>query len=257
MKYFIVLVLFANVSLFAFSSSNIQLLMGNFDGNSAVYDTNDGGLKTTFTYERISANEVGDLFAFVDYTVANDTMLYTQNKTAFYGEFSPRLSLSYLTSQDLSFSVFSNFYLATQLNAGSGADFRAGLIGLGTDIKIKGFDYFSLNLYYKHVALVLPDPAKNFIPSNVRRDTVQLSSSYGSSLVTQRFSLNGWLDWSGYSFQTQTQLLYDVYVSETKSKLQVGVEHLYYYELRNDFTGSYKSNRPISNVLQGLLKYQW
>jgi len=258
MKYFVLsILLLSNVSVFAFSTSNIQLLSGKFDGNSGVYDTNDGGTKSTLTYESFSANKVGDVFGFFDYMLANDTMLFTNDKTAFYGEFSPRLSLSYVADKDLSFSIFKNFFIASQINAGTGADFRAGLIGLGTDLDIKGFDYFSVNLYYKYVELVLPDPFNGFVDTDVTRDTAQLSAAYGAYFGGTKFSLAGWSDWTGYSFQAQNQLLYDLHTLENKSIFQVGVEHLYYYEIKNDFTGSYKSNRPISNTWQVMLKYRW
>lgn len=250
MKKIVSSILLANMALFGFSASSISVLTGEFDGNSAVYDTANGGMKSTVTFETFSVNKVGDVFGFVDYTIAQDKMLYSDDtKTTFYGEYMPRLSLSYLTGSDLSLSIFSDFYLAGQLNAGSDADFRAGLIGLGTSLNIPGFDFFTLNAYYKTVKLT--------IGKEYSHDTFQISPSYGLHIGSTGLSFLGWIDYTGYSFQTQNQLLYDAYKIDGAGTVKVGFEHLYYYEIK-DFTGkTIDGNRPISNTLQVMMQYKW
>ncbi len=250
MKKIISSILLANMALFAFSSSSVSVLTGNFDGNSAIYDTEDGGLKSTVTFETFSVNKVGDVFGFIDYTVAEDKMLYSDDtKTTFYGEYMPRLSLSYVTGNDLSVSIFKDFYLAGQVNAGSDADFQAGLIGLGTSLNLPGFDFFTLNAYYKH--------AKLTIGKEYSRDTFQISPSYRLYIGSTGISFAGWMDYTGYSYQTQNQLLYDAYKIDGAGTIKVGFEHLYYYEIK-DFTGqTINGDRPVSNTLQVMMQYKW
>jgi len=239
-----------NVSLFAFSTSSISVLNGDFDGNSAIYDTSDGGGKTTITLEHLTKGEAGDIFFFIDYVIADDTMLYSTNKTAMYGEFMPRLSLSYLTGEDLSYSIVSDVFIAGQLNAGSGADFRAELIGLGLNLTIPGFDFVQLNTYYKHVNLTIPDSTNGFALTDFSRDTYQISPVYGTHFGDTGITFKGWMDLTGYSFSTQNQLLYEI----GESKVQVGVEYLYYYEKKSD---NGVNTHPKTSVLQIMAKYNW
>ena len=90
-KLFLLIIL--NASLFAFSTTNIQVLYGTFDDNSYVFDTKNGG-KTTITVEHFRTFAYGDVFMFFDYAIADDRFKYHDDKTNLYGEFSPRLSLS-------------------------------------------------------------------------------------------------------------------------------------------------------------------
>ena len=246
----LIFVFFTGTLLSAQTYMNLQLLYGEFDGDTAVYDTEDGGGKYTLTYESFSVNEVGDLFAFVDYTVAEDRLYIPGStegdKTAFYGEIHPRLSLSYVTGDELSFGFVKDVFIATELNAGSGADYRAALIGLGINAKIIGFDTFSTNLYFKH---------ENFEPYDYySRNTVQLSFAYLSVFGSSGFSFSGWMDWNEYNFQTQNQLLYRAFSLPKKQFIDIGFEHLYYNEKENISNGHTKSH---TSVLQIMMKYSW
>jgi nucleoside-specific outer membrane channel protein Tsx len=257
MKKVLSAILLANMSLFAFSASSISVLYGDFDGTSGIFDVKDkdgnaGGGKTTVTFETFTKNNVGDVFGFVDYTIATESKLFG-GKTGFYGEYHPRLSLGYVTGKDLSLPGVKDFFIATELNAGSGADFRAELIGLGTDMDIPGFDFFSLNVFYKHVNLTLPDSKNGFAETGFVRNTFQISPAYGTHFGDTGISFKGWMDYTEYSYQTQNQILYDV----TKiggTTLQVGFEHLYYYEIKSD-DGS--KTHPESNTLQAMTTLKW
>jgi len=94
---------------------------------------------------------VGDFFAFLDYTIADDRMYVPGSvegdKIAFYGEIQPRLSLSYISGNELSFTFVQDVFITTQLNAGSGVDYRAAMIGLGLNMDVIGF---AANIYLKH-----------------------------------------------------------------------------------------------------------
>lgn len=247
MKKILGAVIAANLSLLAFDTTSLSVLNGKFDGDSAIYDTSDKGNKTTFTFETFTKEEMGDVFFFVDYTIADKYKLYSTKKTGLYGELAPRLSLSYLTGNDLSNSVVKDVFIATQLNAGDGSDFRAELVGLGTDLNVPGFDFFSLNAYFKHVDLTIGT-------TDYSRDTYQISPVYGTHFGDTGISFKGWVDISGYSISTQNQLLYDVVKFDKNKKLEVGVEHLYYYETKSDNGTKF---HPESSSLQVMAKFSW
>ena len=236
--------------LYSESFSNLQLLYGEFDGNSAVYDVEEGKGKATLTYEYNAFSTMGDVFAFIDYSIADGRLFVPGpiegTETAFYAEIQPRLSLSYLSGTTLSSSLVKDYFIATQLNAGSGADYRAGLIGLGVSLNVPTFDFAALNVYYKHERLVPFD--------TYNRDTYQVTFAYGTHFGDSGFSLTGWLDWTGYNIQTQNQLLYTLTEFGTGQKVEVGVEHLYYVE-NEDISNAYTT--PETSVLQLMLKYSW
>jgi len=250
MKKMLMVTVVLSTVLCAESFSNLQLLYGKFDGDTAVYDVEDGKGKTTLTYEVNAFSKVGDIFAFIDYSMADGRLFVPGavegTKTAFYVEIQPRLSLSYLSGKDLSTGYVKDFFIATQLNAGSGADYRAGLIGLGMSLTVPKLDFFALNIYYKH---------ENFVPFDTySRDTAQLTFAYGTHFGDTGISLTGWLDWTGYNIQTQNQLLYKLADIAEGQKIEVGLEHLYYYE-DEDVSNGYTT--PETSVLQVMMKYSW
>jgi len=232
------------------SFSNLQLLYGEFDGDTAVYDVEEGKGKATLTYEYNAFSNIGDVFAFIDYTMADGRFFVPGSvegtETAFYVEVQPRLSLSYLSGTSLATGFVKDYFIATQLNAGSGADYRAGLIGLGVSLDLPKVDFFALNVYYKHEKLVPFD--------TYNRDTYQLTFAYGTHFGESGFSLTGWLDWTGYNIQTQNQLLYTLTEFGEGKKVEVGIEHLYYYE-NEDISNAYTT--PETSVLQLMVKYSW
>lgn len=248
MKKILGAVLAANLSLFAFSSTSLSLLKGKFDGNSAVYDTQDGGDKTTLTFETLTKGKMGDVFFFADYAKTSNGQLYnSSNKSWIYAEIAPRLSLSYLTGKDLSNSFVKDYFIATQYNYGDNSDFRASLVGLGMDLNVPGFDYFQANFYYRAVDLTIGG-------NDYERSTYQFSPVYGTHFGSTGISFKGFIDLTGYNIGTQNQLLYELFKIEGKS-VQVGVEHLYYKEFKNDTTSSNPHVR--TNVLQGMIKFNW
>lgn len=248
MKKILAAVIGLNISLFAFSTTSLSLLKGEFDGNSAIYDTQGGGDKTTLTFETLTKGSVGDVFYFADYAYTSDGQLYnSSNKSWIYSEIAPRLSLSYLTNKELGGSFVKDYFIATQYNFGGNSDFRAGLIGLGVDLKMPGFDFFQANLYYRKVDLTISS-------KDYERDTYQLTTVYGTHFGDTGISFKGFVDLTGYNIGTQNQLLYEATKIEGKP-LHVGFEHLFYKEFKNDFTNSDPHVR--SNTLQAMVKFTW
>lgn len=248
MKKIIALTLGINLSLFAFSSTSLSVLNGKFDGNSAVFDTNEGKSKTTVTFETLTKGKMGDVFFFADYIQASSGQLYNKdNKSWIYAELAPRLSLSYLTDKDLSNLFVKDYFIASQYNYGSNSDFRAGLLGVGADLNMPGFDFFQANVYYRNVDLTIK--AKDY-----DRNTYQVTTVYGKKFKDYGISFKGFVDLTGYNLGTQNQLLYDLFEIEGKA-VQVGVEHLYYYEFKNDFTSS--NPHVNTSALQAMIKFSW
>ncbi|WP_372998274.1 outer membrane protein OmpK [Sulfurimonas sp.] len=224
-------------NLVAFSTTNIQLLRGTFDGNSYVYDTKNGG-KTTVTLEHYSSFEYGDIYGFIDHSVADDNFKYHDDKTDTYGEFAPRLNLSKLTSHDLRFSFVKQVYLAYQYNASN--TYNANLIGLGSDLSVYGFDVFGINFYKKY--------------QNIGKDTYQLSPYYKTKTLGNIFHIAGFIDWTEYDFLSQNQFLFDMKRLLKVDNLFIGAEWHYYKQkpLNLNF-----NSKVESNTLQAMIKYYW
>lgn len=183
--------------LWAFSTSNIQYLYGDFDDNSYVFDTPDGG-KSTVTLEHYRAGAYGDIFAFADVEVA-DERLMNGNKRNLYFEVSPRINLGSITGGTLSAGPVKNLYAAFQYNrqvAEDQEDFVAYLYGIGCDLELPGFEVFGLNGYKKN--------------QKFADNTYQLSANYLSlNLFGTPLLLSGFTDWTEDDLLTQNQLLYD------------------------------------------------
>lgn len=236
MKKFLLLILLIS-NLFAFSTTNIQLLYGTFDGNSFVYDTKNGG-KTTITLEHYSSFEYGDIYGFIDHSIADDKFTYRDDKTDTYGELAPRLNLSKLTSHDLSFSFIQQLYLAYQYNASN--TYSANLVGLGSDLNIYGFDVFGLNIYKKY--------------QNIGKDTYQLSPYYKTKTLWDVFHIAGFTDWTEYDFLSQNQFLFDMKRPINIKNLFIGAEWHYY---KQKPLGLNFNTKVESNTLQAMIKYSW
>ncbi|MDP3300578.1 MAG: outer membrane protein OmpK [Sulfuricurvum sp.] len=215
--------------LLAFSTSEIQLLEGNFQGPTFL-DTLDGH-KQTVTAQHYRTWDYGDLFMFADYAYAKKGLQFTNLKNDLYGEISPRLSLNKLTGVSTSDGIVKEWYAAAQYNRSD--TYHAWLYGIGTDLNIPGFSVFGLNLYRK--------------VHNIGEDTYQLSANYYVPL-SQRWHFEGFSDWTTIDFITQNQLLFDLSpsVGVTTGKLEAGTEWHYYHE---------NTYHQDNDVFQAMIKY--
>lgn len=222
-------------SLGAFSTTNIQYLYGDFSGNSG-FDTVGGG-KHTITVENFTTHKYGDFYGFIDYTIADDRFKTMDKSSDIYFELSPRISFSKLSGENLSFLFVKDIYLAGQYNrqVHKFDDFKAWLYGIGSDLNVKGFDLFGLNLYKKE--------------QNFGNDTYQLSANYTSrDIFGSKFTINGFTDWTEQDFLSQNKFLYKLGYSLLKSDLYIGVEW-HYYQL--------KDIDVKSNVAQAMIMIAW
>lgn len=215
-----------------FETTNLQLLYSNgFNGDAFIYDTVDGK-KSTLTFEHYRTFTLGDFYMFVD---ALEGEKFDGVKSELYSEISPRFSLSKLSTKSLSLGPFKDIFIATQINLGS--DYRAYLGGLGSDISLAWFDFFSMNLYYKEESID-------------RENCFQLSLAYQSKpLYNTHFE--GFIDITSRDINTQNQLLYNLSnLLKGQEQIYLGTEWLYY-----DY--SYRGERASTNVLQAMMKYKF
>lgn len=235
----IFMLLSISLGAFAFSTTNIQFLYGNFNGNSYLYDTKNGG-KKTFTLEHYSESKVGSIYAFADYAIADDKYRYHNDKKDLYGEVAPRLSLSYLTNSSLSFLFIQDLYLVGEYNAGTLGNYRAYLYGFGASVKVYGFDNFGLNIYVKD--------------QNIGKNTIQLTGFYSTQFINSNFSFNGYFDWTELDFTTQNQLLYKIKDLIKQQDIYAGVEIINYHEKPSKANFNSDVN---SNTIELMVKYEF
>ena len=220
--------------LFAFSTTNIEYLYGNFDGISG-FDTKGG--KSTITVENFSSFAYGDFFGFIDITRANDRFKTVDKKSDIYFELSPRVSFSKVLAKELSFLFVKDVFLAGQYNrqVHKFDDYHAQLYGAGFDLNVKGFDVFGLNFYKKE--------------QNFGGQTYQLSANYISEhIFGTPLLVDGFLDWTTGDFLSQNRLLYDFEYKMAGAKTYMGTEWHYYRVKDTDIK---------SNVLQFMVMMKW
>lgn len=228
----IIIFMSMSLSALAYESTNIQFLYSDgFNGNALIYDTVDGK-KSTITFEHYRTWALGDLYMFVD--LMDGKKLDGNTSFAVYTEIAPRFSFSKMTDSAVSFGVFTDFYLATQIDQGN--DYQALLLGLGTDISMPGFEYSSLDFYWRS--------------TNIANDTYQVTVAYRSNELLH-LHLEGSIDVTSRVINTQNQLLWDVGSFITKvDELYAGTEWLY-YDHNNNGTSAH------TNVWQLMLKYRF
>jgi len=224
MLHFVFIIMFITSSLMAFETTNLQLLYSNnFKGDTFVYDTQDGK-KTTVTFEHFRTFEYGDFYMFVDVMSGEK---FDGSKSEVYTELDPRFSLSKLSGTELSFGIVKDVYIAAQLNAGY--DYNAYLGGLGVDLEIPGFNYFSLNIYYK-------------TESVDDEDTFQITPAYATKEF-YNIHFEGFIDYTSRSINTQNQLLYHI-----NKHLFAGTEWIYYHYDAH-------ANSSRTSLFEAMVKY--
>lgn len=201
---------------------------------------------TVATLEHASGHNWGDTFLFVDH------FDYNKGDSAIYGEFSPRLSLSYLTGKELIAGPIKDILLATTWEHGNGPDdvrFDNGLYGLGFALNITGFKYFNLNVYRRD--------------NQYTKNNYQASISYALpfTLAGQTFLFDGFADWTSTTSQQRSslnytsQLKWQLYKGKSGNRLYMGMEYVYW----NNKYGVKDSSRLNSNERNAnlLLKYHF
>jgi len=192
-------------------AENLALLHG--DGYRVVPEE-----QTTLTFEHVSGWTWGDLFGFVDVTHFHHAGV----ETAVYSEWNPRVSLSWLSGQQLTAGPIKDVLIATTFEVGDG-DVETLLIGPGTSWDLPGFDFFNLNLQYA-------------IPRYGDSHGWQVTAAWAwrSPVAGSTFVFEGYTDWipasrGGYHrnlhFNPQLKMDLGPWLNTEPEHLYVGVEY--------------------------------
>ena len=207
-------------------SNSVSALYGK--GFEVEPDTHE-----TLTFEHTSNWKWGDIFLFVDtYWFAGEKTA-SQGNNAIYTEIAPRFSLGKLTGKDLSFGPVKDVLIATSFDLSiqdkDGYDnMYTYLVGPGFDLNFKGFDYFTLNVYYR-----IPDDG------DTANGQWQITPgwSYTMPFLNSSVIFDGYIDWvvnakgnNSSDFHFNPQIKYDLspHFGLAPKKLAAGIEYDYW-----------------------------
>lgn len=171
---------------------------------------------TIITLEHASGWKYGDNFFFFD------SYQPMEDGTTIYGEWHPRLSFGKITGRDTSFGPVKDVLLASEINMGEGV--RIYLYGLGFDLDIPHFAFFSVNVFIRD-------------DNNSEDTTYQISPSWNLpfTIGQANFEFGGFVDIAGEegaakaNILAQPQLLLDLGHFWGKDRtLYVGTEYQYW-----------------------------
>lgn len=118
---------------FQWNTSNLQILRGH------DYEVGEQQ-RSIVTLEHAHGHKYGDTYIWVD-LIKPDGMDYT-----YYGEFSPRLSLSNLTGYDFSYGIIKDILISTTFEKAKDQGPQY-LYGGAIDLNLPGFKFFKANAY--------------------------------------------------------------------------------------------------------------
>ncbi|WP_111493382.1 MULTISPECIES: outer membrane protein OmpK [Marinobacter] len=166
-----------------FGGSSITVL------HSADYE-DFGGKKedTFFTFENVTAHNWGGTFFFIDRNHGHGS---SEGDDDVYGEFSPTLSMNWLSNNDLSFGPIKDVLLTGTYEFGGGTESNNYLVGPGLAWDVPGFLYFNTLFYYANNNADAPgfdDPG----------DDWQTTITWGLpfEVASAKFLFDGYIDWS-------------------------------------------------------------
>jgi nucleoside-specific outer membrane channel protein Tsx len=185
----------------------------------------DPSEQTTLTFEHVHESAIGDFFGFVDVT-SFQGVNGSGDQTTWYGELSPRLSLSKIFDQKLDFVLFQrslfeikDVLLAAQYERGADADVaQAVLAGIGFNLDMRKagllgplgeFKYIQLNLYARSELTANA-------PNGFRDMQVTMVAAYPIVIGPVRFLIDGYFDWvlgigpEEWSYHLNPQIKLDV-----------------------------------------------
>ena len=172
------------------------------------------------TVEYANRFRYGDFFMFID------GMRFDEGGTMAFGEFSPRLSLSRMTGNDMSYGIVKDVLISTTYEKGTG-DTQAYLYGAAIDLNLPGFSFFKTNYY-----------VRNNPNLDDKTWQVTLAWKYPFEVEGIKSVTEGFADFAGeagsYYHQNQfivPRLLVDVrdLLGHQEGKLWAGVEYSYWH----------------------------
>lgn len=197
---FVALVAFAPAARADYNATSLTALYGTgFDDVSSGNATTSERM-FTLTVENSLGWKYGDSFLFLDFTSGR----FAEGQGTgynIYAEWQPRLSLGKIFDADLSAGPLNDVLIAAEVNRGAG--FSALLGGLGTNLRVPGFAFWTLNAYARK---------DNFNDTNYQ---VTTAWSVPFRLAGVGLSFDGFVDLYGtddyeWNVYAQPQLLVDV-----------------------------------------------
>lgn len=200
-----------------FSDSSVSLLY------SDQYETfgNQTRTDTYVTFENVTAHDWGGTFLFVDRNQGRGT---ADDDDDLYGEFSPTLSLSWLSDVELGRGILKDVSLAGTYEFGGGTDATNVLTGLSFAWDVPGTVYLNSAFYY--------------VNNSEISDDWQVTLTWGApfELGASRFLFDGYIDYSSAAsdhkadFHFNPQLKWDLgHYSGNPGVLYAGIEYSYWH----------------------------
>ncbi len=222
---------------------------GLYGGNFKV----DPKKQQTLTIEYVNGWKYGDTFFFSDFSrTANDQRFGGSTKDAQYGEFSPRLSFGKMMDRDFATGPLQDVLVALNIEYGTYADTSYN-VGLGTDLKIPGFNFVQAMLYRRNSESGFSD-GWQFTP------VWNMSFPVGNSEII----FDGFIDWvfsakeDGYeeNIHFNPQLSYNLGKAIWGDQmLKVGVEYSYW---KNKYGIKDSDGFPSDqSSVSFMVKYHW
>ncbi|MGM0981935.1 MAG: DUF5020 family protein [Pseudomonadota bacterium] len=224
-----------------FSDSSISLL------HSDQYEAfgNEEQENTFVTFENVTAHDWGGTFFFVD---INQGRGRASGQDDVYGEFSPTLSMSWLSGKDLSNGPLTDVSLAATYEFGGETDLNNYLTGLSLSWSVPGFQYVNTAFYY----------ASN---SEIDND-LQLTLTWGApfEIGAARFLFDGFLDYSTAESDHKSELNFTPQLKldignfrGSPGVLYAGIEYAYW---RNKY-GLSDSVMDTESSVSALIKFHF
>ncbi|WP_172150947.1 outer membrane protein OmpK [Pseudomonas tumuqii] len=231
--------------------------------------------QTTFTFAHASGWAWGDVFYFLDYvradnvqsrgSFANGSFEQDDKNSFYYMEFSPRISLSWLTGQDLSAGPLKDVKAAFTYEKGEGGPGTENyLYGLGFDWDVPGFAYLKTNLYRVKINNQVFFADQN---SNGYATQLTVAGAYPFAIGEQDFVVDGYIDWRSPSEAagTQTSVGSSIQVKWDAGKTLFGKERKLYVGTELNMWHNKYGITPIDGstdgfdqtAVQALVKYHF
>jgi len=109
---------------------------------------NPGGETYEDTYLEVEGGGRSGVLDFYFFADVNHILLqgrHDNNPGEFFVKIQPRLSIDGMTRSDLAFGPVKEWFVATMFKGGNG--FERYYAGIGTDLKVPGFDLLNINFY--------------------------------------------------------------------------------------------------------------
>lgn len=262
--------LWQDTSLSYLYGSNFQRM--NFNGE-------EQRSQSTFTLENASGWTWGDTFFFLDYIDADNSQARGSNfgnldidekNNFYYMEFSPRVSLSWLTGQDLSVGPIKDVKAAFTYEKGNGGPGTENyLYGIGLDWDAPGFAFLQTNLYRVKINnnIFFDHDGQASDKGNGYTTQLTVAGAYPFAIGDQSFVVDGYVDWRAPSKDagTQTSVGSSIQIKWDAGKALFGEERKLYVGTELNMWHNKYGVKPIDGstdgfdqtAVQALVKYHF